>query len=265
MMHPELHSYHLARKVTAFSTTRRGGYSSGHYGEFNINPYCGDTPSAVTRNREALCHLLGISDDHLILPHQTHETRVVCIDEDFLKQGAEERRQVLEGVDALMTNLSGVCIGVSTADCIPVLLYDEEHDAICAVHAGWRGTRSRIVQKAVEAMAATFGTRPHDLTAQIGPGISLDSFEVGDEVWEAFREAGFDMRAISRRYPSADCGQKWHIDLPVCNRLQLTEAGLAPHCISMVNVCTYKQSADYFSARRLGVSSGRIFTGIMQR
>jgi copper oxidase (laccase) domain-containing protein len=80
---------------------------------------------------------------------------------------------------------------------------------------------------------------------------------VGDEVYEAFAQAGFDMTTISVKK------EKWHIDLPECNRQQLIAAGLEPQNIKVSPVCTFKQSADYFSARRLGINSGRIFTGII--
>ncbi len=156
-----------------------------------------------------------------------------------------------------MTDMKGLCIGVSTADCIPVLLYDEAHHATCAIHAGWRGTVKRIVKKAIASMQAAYGTLPQQLKAQIGPGIHLDSFEVGDEVYEAFSNEDFDMPSISMRK------EKWHIDLPECNRLQLIKAGVTSQNIKVSSVCTYQQVNDYFSARRLGIKSGRIFTGII--
>jgi len=165
----------------------------------------------------------------------------------------------LEGYDALMTNVEEVCIGVSTADCIPVLLYDPRQRAVCAVHAGWRGTVMRIVEQSVARMTEVYGTNPQDLIAQIGPGIHLESFEVGDEVYQAFETEGFPMTLISKKY------EKWHIDLPECNRLQLISAGVPETQISVSPVCTYTQADTYFSARRLGIESGRIFTGIILR
>ena len=257
MIIPKLDYYDMGADVTAFSTTRHGGCSTGSYAEFNINRYCGDSEACIRKNREALCLLLGISDDRLLMPHQVHLTKTARIDEALLSLSEEKRREALEGYDALMTDLRGVCIGVSTADCIPILLYDEAHHAICAIHAGWRGTVARIAEKALAEMKATYGTHPCDLKAQIGPGIHLDSFEVGDEVYEAFAQAGFDMTAISIKK------EKWHIDLPECNHQQLIAAGLEPHNIRVSPVCTFHQSADYFSARRLGINSGRIFTGII--
>ena len=235
--------------VTAFSTTRQGGCSTGNYAAFNINGYCGDDEVHIAANKVALCGLLGIDSNRLVMPHQVHDCVVRRIDGP--QQG------VIEGVDAVMTDVPQLCIGVSTADCLPVLLYDSTHRAVSAVHAGWRGTVLRIVQKAVEAMCHAYGTAPADLQAVIGPGISLDSFEVGDEVYDQFLSAGFDMQPISRR------DAKWHIDLPMCNRLQLMEAGIPADHIQMTNICTYQQYDRYFSARRLGIQSGRIYTGIL--
>jgi hypothetical protein len=159
-------------------------------------------------------------------------------------------------------------VGVSTADCIPVLLFDRTHHAVCAIHAGWRGTVARIVEKAVKTMTATYGTNPIDIVAQIGPGISLDSFEVGDEVYDAFAQAGFDMSAISQKFftfHSSLFTSKWHIDLPACNQQQLMAMGVKPEHVSVSDTCTYKAYDTFFSARRLGINSGRIFTAIMMK
>lgn len=248
---PSLQYYHIAEGLTAFSSMRKGGYSTGRYGEFNINCYCGDSDEAIRRNREALCGLLGITDDRLLMPHQVHKAGIAVVD--------EQRDIDLEGYDALMTNVEEVCIGVSTADCIPVLLYDRRQRAVCAVHAGWRGTVMRIVEQSIARMTEVYGTNPADLIAQIGPGIHLESFEVGDEVYQAFEDAGFPMEKISKKY------EKWHIDLPECNRLQLISAGVPESQVSVSPVCTYMQADTYFSARRLGIESGRIFTGIILR
>lgn len=269
MTHPVLHEYDLGPGVTAFSSTRHGGVGQGDYASFNINYYCGDAPSHIEANLMALCQLLQVSPDHIVYPHQTHNDVVSAIDRQWMESlSPAEKRQSLEGVDAVMTNLRGVCVGVSTADCIPILLYDSTHHACCAVHAGWRGTVKRIVQKAVEAMTGNYGTSPQQLRTIIGPGISLEAFEVGDEVYEAFRQAGFDMQPIAKRFPTsshstADVKEKWHIDLPECNRQQLTACGIPADNIHLSHICTYTDCHTFFSARRLGIHSGRIFTGIM--
>ena len=244
---PQLTYYDMGERVVAFSTTRHGGCSTGNYAAFNINRYCGDSPDHVEANREALSWLLGLPAQHIIMPHQTHGVGICRVD--------APPTATLEATDAVMTDVAGLCIGVSTADCIPILLYDADHHAACAVHAGWRGTVQRIASEAVRAMQREYHSEPSQLCAVIGPGISLDSFEVGDEVYDRFAAAGFDMAAIAQRYA------KWHIDLPACNRLQLEDAGVSH--VWQSGICTYQQYDRYFSARRLGVQSGRIYTAIL--
>lgn len=258
MTDPQLHYYDLGDGVVAFSTTRHGGCSEGNYASMNVNAFCGDDASHVAANREALSHTLSLaSPDRMIIPHQTHGIEIRQVGDELFALPEEVRQMVLDGVDGVMTRLEGVCVGVSTADCIPVLLYDPEHRAVCAVHAGWRGTVARIVQKAIAEMRAAFDTRPQALQAVIGPGISKKNFEVGDEVYEAFASAGFDMEAIAERE------EKWHINLPACNRLQLEAAGLDPARITLTDICTYDHTDEWFSARRMGTESGRIYTGIL--
>ena len=266
-MTPRLSYYDTSEEFVAFSTTRHGGVSQGNYSTFNVNEFCGDDPVAVQANRQALVRELGIDADHLIIPHQTHGTEVRFVDRDFLGRPAEERRQLLEGVDAVFTDVPRTCVGVSTADCIPILLADINNVVACAVHAGWRGTVQHIVQKAIAAMDKPFRVDPARIDVWIGPGISLEAFEVGDEVYDAFSDAGFDMGRIARRRSvghGEDSGiGKWHIDLVECNRLQLIEAGVDERRIHVSSVCTYSHMDDFFSARRLGISSGRIYSGIM--
>lgn len=257
--HPIITSYPLADTVTAFSTTRHGGVGKGCYADFNINPYCGDDLETVRANRKALAQELLVDDSHMILPHQVHGDKCLAVTDDLLRCSVSQRMEKLEGYDALMTRLHGVCIGVSTADCIPVLLYDPNSQAIAAIHAGWRGTVQRIVSKTLQTMTVNYGTRAEDVRAVIGPGISLVNFEVGQEVYDRFAEAHFDMGRIAKRYA------KWHIDLPLCNQLQLQEAGVQPENILASGICTFDRVDDYFSARRLGAASGRIYTGIILR
>lgn len=242
-----LHEYDMGTGVRAFSTRRQGGVSTGNYASFNANWYCGDEPQHVEANRALLADALHIPSTHIVVPHQTHSCTVVRVDAPCQ----------LEAVDALVTDVPGLCITVSTADCVPILLHDPRHHAIAAVHAGWRGTVARIVEAAVARMHDEYGTFAHDLQAVIGPSISLEAFEVGDEVVSAFADAGFPMHDITHKY------QKWHIDLWACNRLQLQGMGVDTKNIHVAGICTYNHVDEFFSARRLGIKSGRILNGIM--
>lgn len=212
------------------------------------------TDRTIGRDPQILCPLLGV--ERFARPHQTHTDKVVRIDDSFFSLPKTEQKMQLEGVDAVTSNVTGACIGISTADCIPVLVYDAEHHAAAAIHAGWRGTVARIVKKTMEHMHQQYGTDVDKCYAAIGPGISLKAFEVGDEVYQAFASEGFCMSAIAQRY------EKWHIDLKECNRLQLVEAGVPSQNIQVSSICTLSDTA-YFSARREGAKCGRLLTGFV--
>ena len=198
-----------------------------------------------------LSMVLDISDDHLILPRQVHGTEIAEVTEENLDSR-------FDGVDALMTSMPRTCIGVSTADCVPILIYDTHVRAIAAAHAGWRGSTGRIGSKTVAAMQQRYGLSAADLKVIIGPSIGPDAFEVGDEVYEAFSQGGFDMNEIAFQRDG-----KWHIDLWQANAQDLQQAGIARENIEISGICTYQQHQDFFSARRLGIKSGRIYSGIM--
>lgn len=247
-------------EAMAFSTTRAGGCSCGNYASMNCTPYTGDDPICVERNRQLLCSMLPLHPKDLVIPYQTHGSSCLSIDHSFLTTSQEQKQALLQGVDALTTSTRGICLCISTADCIPVLIYDREHQACAAIHAGWRGTVRRIVSHTLEQMKQQYSTEGKDCVAAIGPGISLKAFETGDEVYEAFAAAGFPMATLSFRHPAT---QKMHLDLPAANLLQLQEFGIPEAHIEQSRICTYSQHEQFFSARRLGIQSGRILTGIM--
>lgn len=246
--------------ISHFVTTRHGGYSEGTYASFNCSPYSGDEAEKVALNQKLLCEVLPCSFRQLVIPIQTHGTKVFTVQDDFIHASVECRQEMLQGVDALITRQPGYCLCISTADCVPILLYDKKHKAIAAIHAGWRGTVAFIAGHALEKMRMTFGTEGQDVMACIGPSISLASFEVGEEVYEAFRLNSFDMARISLWKKET---AKHHIDLWEANRLQLLDFGVPDSQIEIVGICTYLHHDDFFSARRLGIKSGRILSGIM--
>jgi len=239
----------LYPNIFGFSTTRHGGCGEGTYATFNCTHYCGDSPENVKANLENLAVFLPKRPCVFVIPRQTHTTNVRVITD-------VPTQEELQDVDAVVTRLRDFCLCVSTADCVPILLYDKVQQIIAAIHAGWRGTVGRIVEKTLEVMKAQYGTEGQDVIACIGPSISLESFEVGDEVYDAFEEAGFDMNRIARKY------EKWHLDLWEANRLQLIAHGVLPEHIEIAGICTYQNHEDFFSARRLGIKSGRILSGI---
>ncbi|MBO4662415.1 MAG: peptidoglycan editing factor PgeF [Bacteroidaceae bacterium] len=190
----------------------------------------------------------------LALPRQTHSSHVVWAS----APGREPE------TDAVITDVPGLCVCVKTADCIPVLLYDRVRNVVASVHAGWKGTVRYIVRNTIDMMVRR-GTNPDDVVAVIAPGISIDSFEVGDEVYGRFLQSGFPVDRIARRYPSNTPEQsgiacRWHIDLWEANRWVLEQCGVREISISGIDTYT---SPEYYSARRDTIDTGRNFNGIL--
>lgn len=248
--------------ISHFITTRHGGVSEGCYATMNPGEHSGDVLNAVRINRKLLSEEIGITPERLFTPYQVHEAEVYSIETAFLSFTPEERQLAMQGKDALITNLPNVCIAVATADCVPVLVYAPDKKVVAAIHAGWRGTVKQIVAKTIRKMSVDYACDPEQMIAGIAPSISLDAFEVGEEVVESFRMAGMDMDRVMRRNPETG---KAHLDLWETNRLQLLEAGLQPQRIEVSGICTYAHSDDFFSARRLGIKSGRMLSGIRMK
>ncbi len=264
-----------SHRVKAFSSTRLSPFpvtdeeisAMGTYAAFNVTDYCGDSPQRVERNKQWLAAELAITADRVILPRQTHSDNVFTLGHSFTTLSQEERKKLLQDVDALITAEESLCIGVSTADCVPILLYSPEKRVVAAVHAGWRGTVKRIVQKCVNQMVSDFSCKPAEIHAIIGPSISPEAFEVGEEVVNEFQCAKFPMDAILSYLPpmkrNEQAEKKAHIDLWAANTILLEEAGVDFSHIQVCGTCTYYHSDTFFSARALGIDSGRIYSAIM--
>lgn len=244
--------------VEAFSTTRGEVNKSNPYSGVNLCDYVGDDALRVLDARITLAMQLGVDLDDLVMPRQTHSCRVAVIDEHFRGLDIDKQEEALDGVDALVTSLKGVVIGVNTADCVPIVLADDQSGVIAVAHAGWRGTVGRIGQAAVKEMIRQGACADH-IKAAMGPSICQDCFEVGDEVVEAFKQAQFNLDDIMIRNTTTG---KAHIDLRAANRAVLVAAGVPTSNIAESLHCSRCEHDRFFSARRLGINSGRTFTGI---
>lgn len=188
--------------------------------------------------------------------HQAHSTRSAVV-------GADGPLEDITGVDALITRAPGVRIGIKTADCVPILLFDPETRTAAAVHSGWKGTLANIIGVVIDRLRCEFAVDPANLRAVIGPCIHQEAFEVGDELEAAFTEAGYG--GFCRRMPKFGCDGdiKCHIDLPGICRRQLERAGVSG--IETRPECTYTLFPAFYSARRLGkqFDRQRMFNCIM--
>lgn len=246
-----------SQRIEAFTTQRGQGIGQGAYAGYNMATHTGDEAKRVAEHRQTLCTQLGITPNQLIIPTQTHSLNIATIDAQHLALSPTEQAKALQNTDAVITDLPNLYLGILTADCVPILLYDAEHQAIAAIHAGWRGTVGRIATSTLTAMKERYGTRPEEVQVAIGPSISLQAFEVGQEVYDAFDEAGFHMPDIAEPF-----SKKWHIDLWWANADQLQAEGVPFHHIYCAGICTVEEANTYFSARTLGLHSGRSLTAI---
>ena len=164
----------------------------------------------------------------------------------------------ITGVDALITNRPGFRIGVKTADCVPVLLFDSTDKAVAAVHSGWKGTLQNIIRATLGRMAEEFGTKAENITAVVGPCIHLEAFEVGEDLVDAFcGGTPRDRYPFARLLPHPVTGiVKWHLDLPGICRKQLLDVGVPDRNIEVRPECTWEKHTQFYSARRLGREFG---------
>ncbi|MFD1141254.1 peptidoglycan editing factor PgeF [Larkinella insperata] len=225
--------------VVAAESTRHGGVSPAPFASLNVGINTTDTPENVAENRRRLFSSLQIDPDQVAASYQVHGDRILTVTQPGR----------FEGYDALMTNLPNHFLTVTVADCTPILIYDAGQRAVAAVHAGWRGTVARLVEKTVKAMHERFGTQPEECFAYVGTCIDQASFEVGPEVAEQFGET------FKRFDPER---QKFLIDLKAANMAQLLAAGIPATQIGVSPYSTVLHTQDYFSFRAENGNTGRM-------
>ncbi len=188
---------------------------------------------------------------NLVTMKQEHSDRILFL--------GRELPSSLRG-DALVTNQTSLLLVVKTADCLPVLLVDAEQKIIAAAHCGWRGTASQLLSKLVAFIAGKFRTRPQDLRVALGPCISADCYEVGEEVREIFGQAGFSLDEDLFR-PNPQKPNFYYLDLRLANKKQLLASGVNPENIEEVGDCPHC-SSDFVSWRRDRDKTGRLLNFI---
>jgi YfiH family protein len=224
----------LPAGVRAAFTTRGGGASSGEWSSFNVGAHVGDATDNVAENRRRVTRLLGMKAEPAWL-HQVHST-AVC-DLDHVKH-----RRLPVTADAAITSQSDYACVVMVADCLPVLFASRDGKKIAAAHAGWRGLAAGVLEHTVLALGVPHG----ELTAWLGPAISREHFEVGDEVQEAF--VAQDAGAAAAFTPNAR--GKWQADLVALARRRLNSLGVKD--VSGGEWCTFADPAKFYSHRRDG-------------
>jgi YfiH family protein len=217
--------------------TREGGVSGGIYESLNGGVGSGDDAAHVGENRARMAASLGVTPDRFLTVHQIHSPTVVVAETPW---SAEARPRA----DAIVTRLRDLAIGVTTADCGPVLFADATAHVIGAAHAGWRGALTGVIEATLDAMER-LGAKRRNIRAAIGPMIRQQSYEVGPDLIARFAA---EDRASNRFFaPTAREGHA-QFDLGGYVATRLERAGVGR--IDDLGLCTYADPARFFSYRR---------------
>jgi len=227
------------RMLHAF-TTRQGGLGARNNGTRHPDDWA------------AVASAFGICMERVVTVNQVHGENIVTVDDLNVRDVRTVR------ADAMITDVPGIAIGVETADCVPVLLFDPMKPAVAAVHAGWRSTVKKIVQKAVHRMHEEFGSKPAQLIAAIGPAIGPECYEVDELVMGPVREAFSFWNEVST--PRGN--DRWSLDLVKANKLELLQIGLAEQNVHALGLCTSCRRDLFYSFRAEG-KTGRMLSVIM--
>ena len=217
--------------------TRDGGVSDGFYASFNAGLGSRDAPERVAENRARMAAALGVARDRLVTAYQVHSPNVVVATEPWSRAQAPH-------ADAVVTRVPGLAVGVTTADCGPLLLADREAGIVGAAHAGWKGALAGVAEAAVDAMEQLGASRRRIVVA-LGPMIRQPSYEVGPDFVMRFSAADRENRRFF-----APSGRDGHamFDLAGYITARLQRAGVGR--IEDLGDCTYADPARFFSYRR---------------
>ena len=219
---------------------------------FSFALHTGEEDSEIFKNRRYLVEKLGLDKEfNIVLANQTHSSNIEIVEK---KQtlGWIKHHDALKDCDALITNQKNILIGVLTADCVPVLLYDKHREVVGAVHAGWKGSYGKILSKTVKKMSDVFDSDPKDIYAVIAPSIGVCCYEVGSEVANNFQDN-------TKKQLKND---KYMLDLKIENHDQLIGAGLSDENIEISDWCTSCDNDRLFSYRKEQGCSGRFLSFI---
>ncbi len=216
-------------------STRKGGVSTGIFSSMNLNFKRGDDPDAVMENYRRMAAALNMRVEDMVLSDQTHTTNVRVITEEDRGKGIL-KPQDYSDVDGMITNVPGIVLVTSYADCVPLYFVDPVRKAIGLSHSGWKGTVGHIGQKTVWKMHEVYGSEPKDIVAAIGPSICQSCYEVSDDVAEAFRANFTADEAADILFDKGN--GKYQLDLWKANWYVLTDAGILPEHLSVTDLCT---------------------------
>ena len=236
-------------------STRLGGVSEGYYASLNLSFTRGDEETCVRENFRRIAGAIGVSCEDMVLSRQTHTTNVRKVTEADRGSGILYPASYTD-VDGLITDIPGICLVTSFADCVPLYFVDPVRKAIGLTHSGWRGTVGKIGKITVEKMQKEFGSDPKDIVAAVGPSICQDCYEVSEDVIERIRQ-NFEPSLWEKFFYRKPNGH-YQLDLWKMNEEIFLEAGLLPEHIAVTNACTHCNPKVFYSHRAMGEQRGNL-------
>ena len=241
--------------VTDGFSTRLGGVSEGCFSSLNLSFDRGDDRAAVAENFRRMGEALSVHCEDMVLSQQTHTTNIRIVTDEDRGKGITRERDYTD-IDGLITNVPGICLVTTYADCVPLYFLDPVKKVIALSHSGWRGTVGKIGKKTVELMHDNFGSDPADILAAVGPSVCQDCYEVSADVIDRFKEV-FDRSVWDELFYGKPDG-KYQLDLWKANEKIFLEAGIRKEHIAVTNVCTHCNSRILYSHRAMGDKRGNL-------
>lgn len=235
------------KNITHCFSSSLGGLSDGCVKGLNLGFRVGDYAEKVYGNYRLVAGDMGFPFERITAGRQTHSRNIRVITEEDAGKGISRESEFCD-IDGLVTNVENLPLVVYYADCVPILLSDEDAGVIGAVHSGWRGTVAEISANAVRIMTEQFGAKPSRLKAAIGPSIGPCCFETGSEVACQFEEA------LVKEQKNG----KFLVDLWAANKNILLSCGLAEENIDVLKLCTICNSNKLYSYRTHKEATGRM-------
>ncbi|MNM14130.1 Laccase domain protein [compost metagenome] len=249
--------------LVAGFTGRSGGFSSEPYGSLNCAFHVGDIPEDVISNRETVAGTLGFALKDWTCGEQVHGADIAVVREEDRGKGSLDRSSAFQNTDGLLTNVPGVLLTSFYADCVPLYFCDPVVGAVGLAHAGWKGTVAEIALAMVRQMEKTYGSRPEEIRAAIGPSIGGCCYEVDDFVMDRVRALEGSLPPVEKGAevlyrPSGANAGKMLLNLKELNRRIMIKAGILTTHIETTSWCTSCNRDLFFSFRKENGVTGRM-------
>lgn len=225
---------------------RHGGISEGIYSSLNLRLSSKDNIQNVYYNIAKICEVLNVNESNICKAYQNHTNNVIYINSENMEQFYYMKQNTTQA-DAYITNEKGIVTMITTADCVPLIIYDPDNNVIANVHSGWKGTLKQVYIKVLNKMVKEFNTKLQNVIICMGPAIGKCCFTSKEK---SFKNKFTEIWKNEKDYIEKDSDDTYHIDLKYVIKQDVLAQGVLPRNIYDAPICTKCNSADFYSYRR---------------